>query len=104
MMCALPVWFLYLPVVIAVRNAEGRKIWILLLSGSLIGPLVVSLWSLLLQLRSFSHETIWLDHPALAALGDGAASMIFSLVVGLLTASFYIVALRAYVAARSLSQ
>jgi hypothetical protein len=34
MMAALPIWLVYLPVVIAVKNPEGRKIWSLLLSGS----------------------------------------------------------------------
>jgi hypothetical protein len=91
---ALPVWFVYLLVVIAVKNAEGRKIWTLLLSGSLIGPLVVFLWSLTLQLRGFSQKAIWLGDPLLGWLGGGIASMIFSLIVGFLTTSFYLVVLK----------
>src|SRR5215469_8775817 len=50
-MVAIPVWCLYLPFVIALKGAEGWRIWIILLSGILIGPTSLALWGLTLQLR-----------------------------------------------------
>jgi hypothetical protein len=94
MIFALPVWCLYLPVVIALKDAEQRRIWTILLSGSLIGPLAMLLWSLILQLRGFSQKAIWQGDPLLGWLGGGIAAITFSFIVGLLTTSLYVIALR----------
>jgi hypothetical protein len=94
MMCALPVWCLYLPVVIAVQDAEGRRIWTILSSGSLIGPVLLGLWGLVLEQRGGNHEMIWHGDLLLGVLGGDIAGMIFSLIVGCLTTSFYVIALR----------
>jgi hypothetical protein len=94
MIFALPVACLYLPVVIAFKNAEGRKIWTILLSGILIGPLAMFLWSLILLLRGFSSEDVWHGDPLLGWLGGGVATTVFSLIVGFLTTSFYVLALK----------
>ena len=91
---ALPVWCLYLPVVIAVKDAEGQRIWAILFSGTLIGPLAMFLWSLILLLRGFNQKAVWLSDPLLGSLGGGIASMIFALIVGFLTTSFYVVGLK----------
>jgi hypothetical protein len=49
-MFALPVWFLYLPFTVKLKDAEDRRIWIILVSGILIGPLALTVWCLILQL------------------------------------------------------
>lgn len=50
-MTALPAWFLYLPVVIAFKDAEQRRLWILMTSGTLIGPACLIVLGLIVQLR-----------------------------------------------------
>jgi hypothetical protein len=45
MIFAFPFWYLYLPFVIALKDAEERRIWIILLSGTLIGPASLALWA-----------------------------------------------------------
>lgn len=89
---AIPVWCLYLPFVIALKDAEGWRIWIILLSGILIGPTSLALWGLTLQLRGGDPHNIWQGDP-LIGLG-GIAAMIFAAIVGFLTTSFYLIALR----------
>lgn len=89
---ALPVWCLFLPVVIAVKDAEKRRSWLILLGGSLIGPVSVILFCLFLQLRGGNPQTIWSGDP-LAGLG-GISEMLYSLIVGFMTTSFYVIALR----------
>jgi len=92
-MVAIPVWCLYLPFVIALKDAEGWRIWIILLSGILIGPTSLALWGLTLQLRGGDPHKIWQGDP-LIGLG-GIAAIIFAAIVGFLTTSFYLIALRA---------
>ncbi len=92
MVFALPVWCLYLPFVIALKDAEARRIWTILFSGILIGPASLAFWSLILQLRGGDPYTIWHGDP-LSGLG-GIAAMIYALIVGFLTTSFYLLALR----------
>lgn len=48
---ALPVWCLFLPVVIAVRDAEEQRSRFILFSGTVIGPASVALWCIILQSR-----------------------------------------------------
>jgi hypothetical protein len=91
-MFAIPVWCLYLPFVIALKDAEGRRRWIILLSGILMGPTSLALWGLTLQLRGADPHNIWQGDP-LIGLG-GIAAMIFAAIVGFLTTSFYLIALR----------
>jgi hypothetical protein len=89
---ALPVWCLYLPFVIALKDAEARRIWIILFSGILIGPASLAFWCLILQLRGGDPYTIWHGDP-LTGLG-GIAAIICALIVGFLTTSLYVLALR----------
>ena len=91
-MVAIPVWCLYLPFVIALRDAEGWRIWIILLSGILIGPTSLALWGLTLQLRGGDTHDIWQGDP-LIGLG-GIAAIISAAIVGFLTTWFYLIALR----------
>ena len=92
MMCALPVWCLCLPVVIAVKNTTGWRT--ILLSGSLIGPLLMGLWFLVLQIGGASPQTMWQGDPLIGWLGSAIAGMVFAFIVGLLTSSLYLVVFR----------
>jgi hypothetical protein len=85
MIFALPVWCVWLPIVIATKDAEGRKIWTILLSGILVGPASIALWSLILLLRGANQQMVWHGDPLLGDLGGGIACMIFALIVGLFT-------------------
>jgi hypothetical protein len=89
---AFPLWCLYLPFVIALKDAEERRIWITLLSGTLIGPASLALWGLMLQLRAGDPHEIWYGDPLIGV--GGFAAMIFAFIVGFVTTSFYIIALR----------
>lgn len=91
MMFALPVWFLYLPLVVKFRDAEGNRIWIILVSGILIGPLALTIWGLILQLSGGDALAIWRGDDLAPSIG---ACMIFALVVGFLTTSLYGIALK----------
>ncbi len=93
MIFALPAWCLYLPFVIALKDAEERRIWTILASGILIGPASLVAWGLMLQLRGGDPDTIWRGDPL--AFGIGGA-LIFALVVGFLTTSFYVIALKVF--------
>ena len=95
MIFALPVWCVWVPFVIATKDAEGRKIWTLLLSGVLVGPASMALWSLILLLRGVDQLTVLHGDPLLGELGGGIACMIFALIVGLFTSLFYLAALKA---------
>jgi hypothetical protein len=91
MMLAFPVWCLYLPFVIALKDAEGWRMWTIMLSGTLIGPASLALWFLILVLRGGDPLTIWRGDPLGGSYG---AVMIFALFVGFLTTSFYVTTLK----------
>ena len=92
---ALPVWCVWQSIVIAMKDAEGRNIWTILLSGILVGPLSIAVWSGILLLRGVNQETVWYGDPLLGELGGGIACMIFASIVGLFTSFFYLAALKA---------
>jgi hypothetical protein len=94
MMCALPVWCLCLPVVIALKDVAGWRSWTILLSGSLIGPLLMGLWFLVLQIGGASPQTMWQGDPLMGWVGSSVAGMIFAFIVGLLTSSLYVAAFK----------
>ena len=89
---ALPVACLFLPIVIGLKDAEERRIWMILSSGILIGPLSMALWGLLLQWRGEDSHTVWYGDPLLGV--GGFASMFFAGVVGSFTTLFYVIVLR----------
>jgi hypothetical protein len=76
---ALPGACLYLPI-IGLKDAEERRIWLILISGTLIGPVSMALWCLFFQypLTGMAGRTI----------------MVYATVVGSLTALFYAIALK----------
>ena len=91
MMFALPVWFLYLPFTVKLKDAEDKRIWIILVSGILIGPLSLTIWCFILQLRGGDARTIWQGDPLAAST---AACMIFASVVGFLATAIYGISLK----------
>jgi hypothetical protein len=99
MLLALPAWGVWLLIVIATkdtegRDTEGRKIWTILLSGILIGPASIALGSLILLLRGANPQMAWRGDPLLGDLGSRPACMIFALIVGSFTSLFYVAALK----------
>jgi hypothetical protein len=80
LMYALPAACLYLPIVIRLKDAEGRRIWIILIAGTLTGPAVMAIWCLFFQ------------YPLIAP--GGLTILLFAAIVGSLTALFYAIALR----------
>jgi hypothetical protein len=95
LMCALPIWCVCLPFVIAAKQAEGWKMWAILPAGSLIGPLAIGFWFLVLQIGGASPQTMWQGDPLIGWVGSSIAGMIFALIVGVLTSSFYLVIFKA---------
>ncbi len=91
MIFALPVWCLYLPFVIVLKDAEERRIWTILVSGTLIGPAALVLWGVILQIGGGDPNEIWHGDPLAF---DMVWTMIFALIVGFLTSSFYVIALK----------
>lgn len=84
---ALPAWFLYLPLVFLLKDADERRGWVLLATGILIGPASMALWGLIFHLRGESAHMVW--H------GDGeapglVADMICASIVGCLTTALYV--------------
>ena len=69
--------------------------WAILPAGSLIGPLAIGLWFLVLQIGGASPQTMWQGDPLIGWVGSSIAGMIFALIVGVLTSSFYLVIFRA---------
>lgn len=92
MMFALPVWFLYLPLIIGLRDAEDSRIWTILISGTLIGPLAITAWCLIRQLAGGNTRDIWQGDPLAPST---AACMIFASVVGFLATAIYGISLKA---------
>jgi hypothetical protein len=93
MTIALPVGCLYLPVLIALRNTEERRMPIILLGGILIGPATIALWGLVLEWSGGDTHTIWHGDP-LTGIG-GFVGILFALIVGSLTTFFYYWGLKA---------
>jgi hypothetical protein len=88
---ALPVWLLCLPFVVLFKDAEQRRPWIMVMSGTLIGPACLIILGLILQLAGRDAHMIW--------QGDGidlgiVPSIPFALGLGFLSASLYVIGLR----------
>jgi len=90
LMFAFPVWCLSVPFVVALKDAEARRIWTILLRGSLIGPAAVAVWCLILQLGGADRDMLWQGDP-LIGIG-GSVGIVFAWIVGFLSTSFYVIA------------
>jgi hypothetical protein len=95
---ALPVWCLYLPFVVFLKDAEGPHLGILLAAGFLIGPAAVLGLSVFQIAHGADPGTVWHGDP-LVGVG-GAAGSIFAAIVGGITSALYVFALRATGAGR----
>jgi hypothetical protein len=89
MMFALPVACLFLPIVIALRDAEEGRMRIIAGIGILIGPACLALWGLILEARG----------EPFVGTGDGIGfgiltGIILASIVGFLTTMSYITALK----------
>ena len=69
--------------------------WAIWPVGSLIGPLAIGLWFLVLQIGGANPQTMWQGDPLIGWVGSSIAGMIFALIVGVLTSSFYLVIFKA---------
>lgn len=88
---ALPVWCLYLPFILKLKDAEGRRRWIILVTGTLIGPVATGLAAVVFLLNTVGLQRIIYGTGDLRAIG---ALMGFAFFVGSLTSAFYVLALR----------
>jgi hypothetical protein len=89
MIFALPVACLYLPVVIALRDAEEGRMRIIAGVGVLIGPASLALWGLILVARG--KPSVWEGD----GIGFGIVTcLILASIVGFLTTMFYVIALK----------
>lgn len=91
LMCALPIWCLCLPVVAMVKQPRGWRMWTFLLIGSLIGPILVGLWFLVLQVGGATPQAMWQGDPIIGWVGSSIAGMIFALIIGVLTSGLYLI-------------
>lgn len=91
LMYASPAWCLYLPVVIAFKDAEGRRIWTILSVGILVGPLSLVLWSVADRLHSVNawRTGLWDSIEAFPAI-----FLVFAAIVGSLTTCAYVYGLK----------
>jgi Na+/glutamate symporter len=87
---ALPVAFLYLPVVITQRDAEEGRMRVIAGWGIVIGPVAMIVMGLILVLRGEPHA---MDADPVAPVGL-EAFLLFSFIVGTLTTILYITALK----------
>lgn len=90
-MFALPAAVLFLPLVIALRDAEHSRIWILLVSGIVIGPSSLLVWFLIVLFTTTKPQPFWQGDPE--GLSTFSA-LIFALIVGTLTTALYVLALK----------
>jgi hypothetical protein len=92
-MLAFPVWCLYLPFIFLLRDADGRRSAILILTGILIGPAAIAVWGLgHLIMGENQFRGFWNGDPE-AGMGAGF-DMIYATVVGFLTSAIYVLLLK----------
>ena len=88
---SLPIWFLYLPFVLALKDAEERRLWTTLASGILIGPVCLAICGLILELRAEDAYQIW----RAPILGFGVSQSIpFAFAMGFVTTGLYVIGLK----------
>jgi hypothetical protein len=85
----LPAWLLCIPMIVGFKDAEKARIWIIILSGAVTGPLV--LMARCLQLRGGDAYAIWHGDPV--APGT-SVFMAFAAIVGLVLTAIYGISLK----------
>jgi hypothetical protein len=92
---ALPVWLFCLPFVIIPKGPSLRKYWtLLLLTGTLIGPVAMGVNAIVALNKGVDAHTVWYGDPL---IGIGVAwAMIYATIVGFLTSMFYVIALKLF--------
>jgi hypothetical protein len=89
---AIPGWVANLLLVFALRDAHGKRLWVLLSAGGVIGPACLGLWGFVELLRGSELSRIWSGDPLLG-LGLGAG-LIFAFMIGFLTNAIYVIILK----------
>jgi hypothetical protein len=89
---ALPVSCLSLPVVLILQNADERRGRLILFTSTLIGPVSIVLWCLLLQIKGGDARSVWKGDPLIGIGGLWGA--VFALVVGFLAGCCYVAGLK----------
>ena len=90
MIFALPVWCLFLRVVIAFQNKHGERNRTILISGILVGPLALSVWSIALLFHGYKLNTVLFGDPLAGGVGGLVKDVILSLILGSMTTLFYL--------------
>ena len=88
---AIPVALLYLPLVIALKDATKWRLWALLIVGVLIGPAAIALWSLI---WSLAMKGLPEDEISMTALAPSFT--LFAFIVGAIATVAYIFLLRVH--------
>jgi hypothetical protein len=88
-MFALPVWFLYLPFVVSLKNAQPGRLLIFWVSGIVIGPVSLAILGLILQVGGGNLRSIWIGNGIDIGI---VPCMICAAIVGFLTTTFYVLA------------
>ncbi len=87
----LPLWLLFLPLAIRVKDAQGSRIWIILGSGTLTGCAVFAALIVIQILNRGNPSIIWQGYPTLLSM---AVWTIFASAVGLIASAIYGIFLR----------
>ena len=87
---ALPAWCLFLPIVIAFKDAEERRIWGILSGGTLIGPLSLLLWDAAEWLHNVNSQGTWLWDSGVLPV----SFLVCAVIVGFLTTCAYVYGLK----------
>lgn len=90
----LPVWCVYLPVIVAIRHATARNFWFIFVSGILIGPASLSLWLQYINRNNRNWKGLWEADPVAGWWASAGFFLVCSAIVGFLSAIFYVFSLR----------
>jgi hypothetical protein len=82
----LPVWLLYIPLVFKLKDSKNGRIWIMLGSGLLLGPVVIAIWCGVSIAQGATPSTVWHGDPLVAST---AALMILSAFLTLAIVGIY---------------
>jgi hypothetical protein len=87
-----PLWLIFLPTAIEVRDAGGPRIWLILGLGTLAGPVVFLLLLFIQILNSGKPSIIWQGDPTLPSMALWAT---FAAIASLIVSAIYGFSLKA---------